>query len=579
MKTTIASFVRRVFKDEQGQTAVLVVLGLGLVMMGVGGFTVDLAHFYLVRTQLQNSTNAAGLAAGGFVWDNQSIQNAAALARNYALNDNVANNLTENPSYPIVQTPCLNMLMTTGTGCTNDSNGNANPASSANAIRITEQVSMPTWFMNLFGVHSLITQATATASMQGATQPWNVAIILDATPSMSTNDSNCNNVTQFTCAEQGIQTMLSSINPCSGSTNCASTANSVLRVSLFSFPNVTTSSVGIDYCAANGTPEATAYTLPLPGATSYTPLTYKTASGATWTSTYQITPPNTGNGDANGFFSDFYNNGALNTSSILVKAVGHGGNGGCLQVPDTSGPSSGKYNNLDGTIGRTYFAGAIYAAQAALTAEGAAFPGAQNAIIYLSDGQATIKTTSPNDFPANLGSASGTNYTSSPYPTTQQAESGAMNDTSTSSTYGTYPSSVDQCQQAILAGQYATSQGTRVYGVAYGSEDSGCYTTATYGSGMTANATELTWILTSANLLEALNDTSLTTVSQVSPCETVENMASSLQYFYSDYLQGSSGVASNCVSASHSITSLNQIFQSIAESFTKPRLLPNKFPE
>ncbi len=574
MKTTIASFVRRVFKDEQGQTAVLVVLGLGLVMMGVGGFTVDLAHFYLVRTQLQNSTNAAGLAAGGFVWDNQSIQNAAALARNYALNDNVANGLTENPSYPIVQTPCLNMLMTTGTGCTNDSNGNANPASSANAIRITEQVSMPTWFMNLFGVHSLITQATATASMQGATQPWNVAIILDATPSMNTNDANCSNVSEFTCAEQGIQTMLSSINPCSGSTNCASTANSVLRVSLFSFPNVTTSSVSADYCAG-GTTVATAYTLPLPGATSYTPITYKESGGTTWTSTYQITPPNTGNGDANGFYSDFYNNGALNTSSILVKAVGHGGNGGCLQSPDTSG----NLNNLGGGIGRTYFAGAVYAAQAALTAEGAAFPGAQNAIIYLSDGQATLKVVSQGgqtDFPNNLVGT----LQSSPYPTSQQAESGVLNDTSTSNPpYGLYPSSHDQCQQAILAAQYATQQGTRVYGVAYGSEDSGCYTTANYGSGMTANATETTWILTSSNLLEPLNDTNLTNVSQVTPCETVENMASSLQYFYSDYLQGSSGVASNCVSASHSITSLNQIFQSIAESFTKPRLLPNKFPE
>jgi len=67
MKTRIVSFVRRVFKDEQGQTAVLVVLALGMVMLGVGGFTADLAHFYVVRSELQNSTNAAGLAAGGYV--------------------------------------------------------------------------------------------------------------------------------------------------------------------------------------------------------------------------------------------------------------------------------------------------------------------------------------------------------------------------------------------------------------------------------------------------------------------------------------------------------------------------------
>jgi len=43
--------------------------------------------------------------------------------------------------------------------------------------------------MKLFGYSQLNVAATATASMQGQSQPWNVAIILDATGSMSTNDT------------------------------------------------------------------------------------------------------------------------------------------------------------------------------------------------------------------------------------------------------------------------------------------------------------------------------------------------------------------------------------------------------
>jgi hypothetical protein len=42
--------------------------------------------------------------------------------------------------------------------------------------------------MQIFGVKSLTVGATATAVM-ASTEPWNVAIILDATQSMNTTDS------------------------------------------------------------------------------------------------------------------------------------------------------------------------------------------------------------------------------------------------------------------------------------------------------------------------------------------------------------------------------------------------------
>ena len=58
----------------------------------------------------------------------------------------------------------------------------------------------------------------------------------------------------------------------------------------------------------------------------------------------------------------------------------------------------------------------------------------------------------------------------------------------------------------------------------------------------------------------------------------MEDIASSIatnsSTFYSDYLKsGGSGTA--CQDASHSVTSLQGIFQAISATFTYPRLLPN----
>ena len=63
------------------------------------------------------------------------------------------------------------------------------------------------------------------------------------------------------------------------------------------------------------------------------------------------------------------------------------------------------------------------------------------------------------------------------------------------------------------------------------------------------------------------------TLSQLTPCVTMENIASTLNNFYSDYNQSGSG--STCQDSSHTVTSLADIFLSIASSFTQPRLVPN----
>lgn len=169
----------------------------------------------------------------------------------------------------------------------------------------------------------------------------------------------------------------------------------------------------------------------------------------------------------------------------------------------------------------TYLAGAIYSAQASLIAEQKLNPNSKNALILLSDGE-------------------------------PQAASSKMDPGVTLTTTGLYPDANDECQQAIKAANDAAAAGTRVYAVAYGSTSSSGCNDSRILSGVTYNA-PLNVALTSIN-----------------PCITMEDIASSLAYFYAD----SSSSSSSCTDNAHSTASLEDIYLSIAASITNPQLLP-----
>jgi hypothetical protein len=104
-----------------------------------------------------------------------------------------------------------------------------------------------------------------------------------------------------------------------------------------------------------------------------------------------------------------------------------------------------------------------------------------------------------------------------------------------------------------------------VYGVAYGSEQTGCYTTPSGGG---AN-TDTSLVATGSNVSF--------TLSQLTPCVTIENIASSMDYFYSDYNQSGSGggVDAGCQATANSAVTLNDIGLAIAAKFQTPGLIPN----
>ena len=537
-RPSILSSIRQWFRDESGQSLALVAAGM-TALMGMGGIAIDVGHVYVVRSQVQNTVNAAALAAAQYV---TSPSTASANITTQA--DAYGPTGSENPIpgvtiAPTVQAVCVNMLMPTGSTCTT--------SSAANAVRVTETASVKTFFMSLFGIPSINVSATSTASLLGGeAQPWNVAIVLDATGSMNNSDPNCGSgKTQWTCATGALQAMLAAANPCQPGYTTCTTSNSNLRISLFSFPGVSSTSVNADTTNCSATPTFMQYTLPLTNSTSYSPLSYLQGL-STWTGTYQIVP----------FSSDYYSTTAanhLNSTSPLVEAVN-----GCMSpISNSSGSSPGYLNpGLQGTTGGvTYLAPPIYAAQAALLAAQAANPHSKNALILLSDGQSNLQP-GAKDLPGENGA------------TLLSGLLGLVLPTHT----GSYPDDTDECQQSIVAAQSAAAAGTRVYSVAYGAESQGCsYTTPSNGSAG-SYGTDNTTVATGQN--------APFTAATISPCLTMENIASNMQYFYSDYNQSNSGNSPdrNCIDSAHPVSSLNDILLSIVQDFTRPRLIPNNAP-
>lgn len=524
-------------QDERGQVLPLVAI-LFVVLLGMAGMAIDVGHVFYCDRALQSAADAAALAGAGSI--RTAASNAAVIAatNSYSASSGSANaraslpGVTMSSGYPALK--CLSTLLSEGIACQG--------SVPYNAIQVQEQAVIPMYFAALFGIPNVTISKTATAASRGgAPSPYNVAVIIDSTLSMDSPDADCGN-TQIACALNGLQVLLENLSPCATSLSACTisngvAANSVDRVALFTFPNVSSPTAVLDTTCTtsvptptqqnkywstvlNGAtinfvmpmsptgstpvtpwstlPQAMAYSFPAVGASSYVPsqsdyATYPMTSG---TATYQIT----------GFLSDYRTsdaNRSLNPNSALVMAAGGVLNCGGLA------PS-----NYDGVFG-TYYAGVIYAAQAALVAEKAANPGSANVLIILSDGDATApQTNGPNTV---MGSPATSN--------------------------GQYPSWVGECGQAVVAAHYASSQGTLVYSVAYGSEPTGC--TSDLNSGSYPNIT---------------------------PCDTMADMATAPQYFYSDYLQTGSG--SVCV-ASQPVTALSGIFSAIAADLSTARLIPN----
>ncbi len=529
MKRFGIRIMRRFLKSERGQTAVVVMLTAGS-MMALAGASIDTGHIYYAYQQLVASTNAA-VMAGAMAMPNttQASSNVTLYsAQSGELNATpMLTNVTATPTFLCLTTvtSSLNVPCSTSTGATGG----------YNALSVTQKATVNLWFGSVVGIHSMNLSATSTAAMRGGTNsPWNIAIVLDTTASMGDQDSGAQcSGTQETCAKQGVIQLLEDLFPCALGQTCNSTdpaPPAVDSVSLIVFPAVTTGTAADDYTCSNGkmtNPSIVAYTIPdtTPAYTNGT----APASNLMLPSgdTYQVID----------FANDYKTTdtaSSLNTSSDIVIAAGGGSNSNCTGIEDPGGEG-------------TYYAQAIYAAQAALVAQQAANPGSKNAMIILSDGDATACA-------SNANTSAGACNTKAQIVATE----GTLNGTGTSKTNAsgyesyTYPSALGECGQAVLAAQYAASAETTVYTIGYGAETSGgCLSDVTYSATVTTNGGS--W---------APGD---------QPCQAIAAMASAEVNFYSDDGQGCEATAPS----NQNITKLTAIFRAITDNLTTPRMIPN----
>jgi len=503
LRSSGSQSVSALIKDQKGQILPWVAV-LMISLLGLAGLGIDTARAYVVHRQLQSATDAAALAGAQQMPDGDY----SGVAKSFSSGSGNSNNSGSYTAKTAVVTPlCVKFLKDQGLPCTG--------SAAANALQIQQSAAVPMLFASILGFKSLNITATSTAAMRGSKPlPYNVAVILDTTPSMDYSDTSCGSgATQLSCAVNGVQQLLLNLAP------------SVDNVSLFTFPNITTATVSKDYDCSTTNPTAGPYTFPSTTASSLTNMTYKTGS-TTVTETYQVT----------GFLSDYRTDNqatSLTSTSNLVKAVG--GKSGCTGIQSS-------YEN-------TYYAGAIYAAQAALTAEAAVEAGTENVIILLSDGNATAKEYYPPG--SNSFNCSGSWVSAGTFcPGVNDMVTGTQS-TTVATSGGTYPSWVGQCSQAIDAAAYAKSQGTKIYAISYGSPASS--SSSNCGSDRTNSVSH----------------------PYISPCGAMKAIASSTSTFYSDYYLPGSDTGCQASGPNNTITSLNSIFKTIAYDMTAVRLIPN----
>jgi hypothetical protein len=424
MRLFSKALFRGLYRDESGQ--MLPVVGLMIALLGMAGLVVDVGHVYMCHRELQSSADASALGAATAMAGATTHPLATtasgilAYATNYSSLSGSRNaysnlpNVTMVSGYPMLK--CLATLQAQGISCVG--------FVPDNAVQVKLQAAVPMYFARLFGIATMTIQATATAAKGGGpSRPYNIAIIIDASGSMRSPDWDCDptgKTPKLTCALNGVQVLLHYLDPCGiNQMTCTisggQSANSVARVSLYTFPELVASTVSNDYNCGTSPPTSTVFDFPTAGAYGYYP------SGPT----FRVVP----------FRSDYRASDtatSLNTSSDLTIAAG--GTSGCNGI---MAPTNVTYNN-------TYYPSPMYAAEAALTATQVSNPGLENVMIIIGDGD------------ANTPQTSGATVVM-PSPATAN---------------GQYPSWLGECSQAVTAANSFSN--TVVYSIAYGAPASGC---------------------------------------------------------------------------------------------------------
>ena len=507
------SYIRRFLKNQKGQALIAVMITASTVM-ALAAASIETGHVYYAYQKLVASTNASVMAGA------QAMPNTTTATTYVATYSSQSNGLNANPMLTnVTATPTFKCFSTVSSSLNVPCQTSTGGSGGYNGLAVTQTATVPLWFGGLVGMKQMIMSYTAEAAMAGGQNaPWNIAVIVDTTASMNDSDNGvqCTG-TQITCALLGVQALLNDLYPCGLGQNCTTSTNYVDSVSLFVFPAVTGSTAYKDSTCPTSNPTIVAYTFPDPPSNTTLPAA----------DTYQVV----------GFKNNYKTTDAattLNQAAPIVIAAGDSGQSNCtgIQAPGGEG---------------TYYAQVIYAAQTALAAQQASNPGSQNAIILLTDGDATACA-------SNANTAAGACNTNSQLVASEGTLNGTGTKTSNPTGYQsyTYPSALGMCGQAVLAAQSAANLGTAVYTIGYGAETSGgCASDHTYSASVSTGGGS--W---------GPGD---------QPCQALAAMASSTVNFYSDDGQGCQATAPS----NQNLTKLTAIFRAIVDNMSSPRLIPS----
>jgi hypothetical protein len=525
------SLFRRLYHGQEGQVLYLVA-ALMIGFLGLAALSIDIGFLLHAQRELQANTDAAA-SAGGSVMPNPSY-NPQTVAYQYSGDAQLGttDKITMYNVHPDLNITgvTVSFACVSGSTATNlnmppcavyGNNTNCTVTGGCNAIQVTETASEPTFFAKVFGISTVKLTATSTASASGGGAiPYHVMLLLDSTASMGQGtDTGCLSsktsqpLSPEQCAQEGIQTLLTGLAPCSpylqtcqGDTN-GLYSNSVDEVGLMTFPGLCSQTLSNGNCP-------TATSLTDTSASPYAPDDYSCpASDPPITSynndpAYLILP----------FQSDYRTSDYLGlntgkTGSNLVKSVGGVTDGTCTGIQTPGGEG-------------TFYAGGIKAAQDYLTAYHSS--GVQDILIFLSDGDATAC----GDVPGTTKLASGC---------TKNQMAGSVT---------SYPIT-NECQQAVTAATNAKNAGIEIYSISYGSEKTGCtYDQSPYGT------------------------SGLTPCETMSAIATSGSTSSGSGYFFSVPQTINNQTSTVCAGAVP-ITSLDQVFNVIVSDLFTSRMIPN----
>jgi Flp pilus assembly protein TadG len=158
-------------RSTQGGIAILFYATMLIFVIGCVGMAVDVGTIYMIKSRLSSAADAAALAAGRSVNLTNSVAQAttnASITANQFFAANFPSGYFNSMGTPAV-TPTL----------TQEADGNGNP-SGVISIRVDASVAAPTYFMNIFNVHSITVAASGTASRRGLV----MMLVLDQSSSM-----------------------------------------------------------------------------------------------------------------------------------------------------------------------------------------------------------------------------------------------------------------------------------------------------------------------------------------------------------------------------------------------------------